>query len=66
MVLLSFNCNYLIKSCACAIIYILFVFYATGKMWSDGIGQEEVEENIWNSERVRGKEGIKIAQKVGA
>ena len=43
MVLLSFNCNYLIKSCVCAIIYILFVFYATGKMWSDGIGQEEVE-----------------------
>ena len=50
----------------CAIIYILFVFYTTGKYWSHGTGQGDVEENIWTSEGEIGREGIKTAQKVAA
>ena len=47
----------------CAIVCILLVFYATGKMWPDSTGQEEVEENIWTSEGRSGRRGIKTAKK---
>ena len=46
----------------CDLVYILLVFYTTGKMWLDGIGHEEVE-NIWTSEGRSGREGIKSAKK---